>query len=400
MESAAVLELDTGKVVLLEENAGSPRVLNGNRLLMTRNGSVLAARWDSRRRRLASRPVAVLEGLRTDHSWAHALLSVSPSGALGYVPGAVAARERSLAILHPDGRIEPWNDVLAAFERAPAVSADGRFAAVTDVPPGRSIYQVVLLERGRPGARRFAFAEGEDCRDAQFSPNGREVVWVRQGTDSTNGLYLSTLDGSAPPRRLLAARSLNSGDDSPVWYPDGRSILVRSRTEQGRRILRRVMLAGDSVAVSDVVSESFDVHSGAISPDGTRIAYLSTEGGEARPVVARLRPDGRAGDAVPVSQVPGERARWADNATILWGTRERVVMAARVSAGCEVSAVEKRFDLASLVNEPGDFEVLADGSLLITRKADGEGEIRQFDVVLGFGSELERTLRKAQGAGR
>jgi dipeptidyl aminopeptidase/acylaminoacyl peptidase len=328
------------------------------------------------------------------------VFAASKSGVLGYVPGAVAARQRSLAILRPDGRIESWSDARSAFEGPPARSPDGRFAVVTDVPAGGSLYQVVLLERGRAGTRRIAFAEGEDCRSARFSPDGREVAWVRQGVDSTDGLYLSRLDGSAPPRMVLPAHSLAEGEESPEWYPDGRSILVRSRIPQGRRILRRVTLAGDSVTVTDVVRESYDVDNGAISPDGTRIAYSSDESGQTRVVVAPLRADGRAGDAVPVSHAQGDFVRWADNTTLLWGTRERTVMAARVSPALEVGAPEKRFDLAPWVIEGGDFTPMPDGSLLITRKADGEQEIRQFDLVLGFGSELERTLRKAQGAGR
>ena len=66
----------------------------------------------------------------------------------------------------------------------------------------------------------------------------------------------------------------------------------------------------------------------------------------------------------------------------------------------DVSAPQKRFDLSALVNDAHDFLPLADGSLLVTRKADGEGEIRQFDVVLNYRAELERTLRKAAGGGR
>jgi Tol biopolymer transport system component len=199
---------------------------------------------------------------------------------------------------------------------------------------------------------------------------------------------------------VLPARSSELTDETQSWYPDGRSFLVRSRTAQGRRILRRVVPGPDSAAVTEVVHEAYDVDDGDVSPDGTRLAYISEESGEQRIVVAALRPDGRAGDAVPVSRVAGTHPRWADGSTLLWSSPDLQVMGATVSPSLDVSAPQKRFDLSALVNDAHDFVPLPDGSLLVTRKADGEGEIRQFDVVLNYRAELERALRKASGGGR
>jgi hypothetical protein len=42
----------SGKITLLEENSGSPRLVAGGVLLMTRLGTLLAARWDARGRKL------------------------------------------------------------------------------------------------------------------------------------------------------------------------------------------------------------------------------------------------------------------------------------------------------------------------------------------------------------
>jgi hypothetical protein len=396
----AALDLGSGELRMLEENAGSPYLLGKDLIVMSRNGTVLAARWDAARRELASRPVAVLSGARTAESWSHANLATSSSGALGYAPGGVVGAKRSLAVVHRDGRIEPWNGELAAFEQTPTASRDGRFAAVTLVPPGSGAYQMVLTERGRPGVRRVASDPRADCRDGRLSPDGRWMVWVFVDSDSTTGLFLTALDGSAPPRKLLAARSLRARERNPEWYPDGRSVLVTSYDLRGRATLRRVTIGADTVTVSDVVRESFDVLRGAISPDGGRIAYLSTESGTARVVVAALRPDGTAGAAVPVSQAEGAHPAWSDASTVIWGTPEKVVMAATVSASLEVSAPGKRFDLAALVAGSADYDLLPDGSLLVVRKAEGEGEIGQLDVVLNYRTELERVLKQALAGGR
>ena len=398
-ESAAVFEVDSGRVVVLEENAGSPCLMPDGHLLMTRNGTLLAAPWDAKRRRLAAQPVAVMQGLRAGQSSGHSTVWTSPAGDVVMVLGDVNDQQRGLGIVHPDGRFEPWNDERRLFEREPIVAPGGRLAASVAVPPGSGAYQVMLLERGRPGARRFASAEGEDCWSPRFSPDGRTLAWVRQGVDSTAGIWVQPLDGGAPPRRVLAARSLTEMDEVRGWYPDGRSLLVDSF--DGRRArLRRVTLSGDSAVTSDVVNEAFNTTDGAISPDGRRIAYQSYESGEGGVVVAALRPDGSAGPAVPVSRGPGRHPQWADDGTLLWATPAKAVMASRLSPLLEASAPEQRADLSAVVPTPESFAPLPGGALLVTRRADGEGEIRRFDVVLGFGPELKRALARATRGGR
>ncbi|MCC6350325.1 MAG: serine/threonine-protein kinase [Candidatus Eisenbacteria bacterium] len=394
--SAGTLDLEGGRLSIFEPNAGSPRLMPGNRMLMSRNGTLLAAEWDPAHRRLASPPVAVMQGLRAGMSWDHSQLRVSPRGDLGIVLGGAAAQQRSLAIVHRDGRVESWNEERRLFEGAPSVSADGRFAAVVSLPPGESEFEVLVLERGRPGARRFAFAEGEDCRDAHFSPDGATVVWTLQGGDSTGGLYRQPLDGSAPARRFLPARSLESSDQVECWFPDGRSVLVRSY--DGRHgWLRRASFVGDSVVLADVIREPFNTWSGVISPDGRRIAYLSDEGGQPEVFVALLQPGGRAGAAVPVSRDYGVRPQWIEGGNaLLWATRSSVIMTARVSPALDVSVPEKRLDLSPWVADREDFTALPGGDLLVTRKGDGEGEIRRFDIVLNYGPELERQMLRAR----
>jgi len=394
-ESVGVLELEEGRVVILEENAGAPRLMPGGTLLMTRGGTIMAAPWDAKRRRLAGRPVSVMQGLRTALAWDHAQLRTSPAGDLGFVLGGVTANRRTLAIVHPGGRVEPWNSEQRAFENRATVSPDGRLAAMVHVVPGSGMFEIVLLERGRPGTRRFATVAGEDCREPSFSPDGRWLAWTRQGTDSTSGLQLQPVAAGGPARELVAARSLSEIDEAHGWYPDGRSILVESFDKRFSSV-RRVTLAGDTVTVHDVVREPFNTASPSLSPDGRRIAYVSDEGGEPEVVVAALGPDGRAGPPVRVSRGYGARPQWTDGgATLLWATRAKLVFGASVTAALDVGAAEQRFDLSELVAELDEYTALPGGGLLVTRKADGEGEIRRFDLVLGYAPELKRAMERA-----
>jgi hypothetical protein len=45
------------------------------------------------------------------------------------------------------------------------------------------------------------------------------------------------------------------------------------------------------------------------------------------------------------------------------------------------------------------FAILPGGSLLVLRRSEGEGEVRRFDLVLGYARELKAAMAKA-GAGR
>ncbi len=397
-ESVGVLELDAGRVVILEPDANSPNLAPGGVLLMTRGSTLLAAPWDAKRRRLAARPVPVMQGLLTNEAWGHSPVWASPQGHLGFLLGSGSSGLRSLGIAHPDGRFEPWSREERLFEHAPEVSPDGRLAAVVAVPPGSGSYEVLLVERGRPGARRFAAAPGEDCSSPAFSPDGRTLAWVRQGVDSTAGIWVQPVDGSAAPRRVLASRGLSDTDELLGWYPDGRALLV-GRYEDRRASLRRLPLSGEPAAPSDVAKEAFNVYDGAISPDGRMIAYLSDEHGGAEVVVAALRPDGTAGPPAPVSRGFGTRPIWADAGTLLWANRAKAVMASRVSPALEVADAVKRFDLAPWMSGADRFTVLPDGSLLVLRRSEGEGEVRRFDLVLGYARELKAAMAKA-GAGK
>jgi hypothetical protein len=395
--SVAVFEIASGEIRVIEENAGSPQLFAGGQILMTRGTSLLAAPWNESKRQLGGRPVVVMQGLRTVMSWEHGRVAASRRGDAGFVLGGVTSQDRRLTIVHADGRTEPWNDEHRPISTGPEASLDGRYALISAAPPGGSVFDLLLFERGRAGVKRFASIPNADCTAPAFSRDGRLVAWTVLGGLDVGGLYLQPFDGSAPHRKLLSARPAPDGDFALDWYPDGRSILVMS-TNDGRRSLKRVAMEGDSVTVHDVLTGmGYQVVDGKLSPDGQRLAYQSNENGDPEIFVARLMADGRAGPGVSVSRGYGQTPNWLDGATILWTTRKRVVMASKVSPSLEVSAPVQRADLSPLVSgEPG-YVVLPGGDLLVTQKGDLEGEVRHFEIALGFDRELKRLIQKATG---
>ena len=99
-----------------------------------------------------------------------------------------------------------------------AWSPDGRWLAFSDEiePGGRSAIWLYQLEEGR--RRRLTSPPGDIENDYSpaFSPDGRSVAFVRRAGGENRDLFVTSIDGDGPPRRLTRDRSLIVGVD---WEP-------------------------------------------------------------------------------------------------------------------------------------------------------------------------------------
>ncbi len=231
--------------------------------------------------------------------------------------------------------------------------------------------------------------------EPQVSPDGRLVVYVQRDTDReanrgrTDLWLVDAGDARAKPRRLTQH---SATDNHPRWSADGTAIYFLSSRAGSMQVWRLPLAGGEAVQITDY---PLDIGSFGLSPDGARIA-LSMDvfpdcadlsctrqrldaKGATRPsgrvfdslfvrhwdqwkngtrsnlFVARLSPDGRAGQPVNVSKaldadVPSKPNGGAEEYTFS-PDGARIVFSARV-AGREESW-STNFDL---------FEVLADGS--------------------------------------
>ena len=231
--------------------------------------------------------------------------------------------------------------------------------------------------------------------EPQVSPDGRLVVYVQRDTDReanrgrTDLWLVDAGDARAKPRRLTQH---SATDNHPRWSADGTAIYFLSSRAGSMQVWRLPLAGGEAVQITDY---PLDIGSFGLSPDRARIALsmdvfpdcadlsctrqrLDATGAN-RPsgrtfdtlfvrhwdkwkngtrsnlFVARLSPDGRAGQPVNVSKaldadVPSKPNGGAEEYTFS-PDGARIVFSARV-AGREESW-STNFDL---------FEVLADGS--------------------------------------
>ena len=393
--SAVAVDVHTGKMHLLARNAASPRYLAPGRVLFTRGSTVLAATFDPKQLRLTSEPVAVFDGVRLSNQWDHGAVNLGRDGTLAYVPGFMGARQRWVAIMRPGAEPEDWSPERGDFEMPPSIAPDGRTVAIMSVPPGSGSYETLLLTRGQPGARRFLSEPNEDCGFPAFSPDGRSLAFVRQGVTATAGVYVVEVAGGAAPRLVLPAKDgTNAFDLVRGWSADSKSILLQTLESRKFR-LRRITLGDDTPTVSEVCSPPGGAWEGALSPDGSTLAFLERTSGSSQVSVATIGADGRAGPAVQVSRGGAEGLCWVPGTrTLTFTTAERVLMQSRIGADLSFSPPEIRARLADAINDSSDYTFAPDGSLVVTHKAPQEGDVTQFDLIRGFDREVERALAR------
>jgi Tol biopolymer transport system component len=105
-------------------------------------------------------------------------------------------------------------------------------------------------------------------RFPQFLPGGRHFLFYALGTPDTQGVYLGSLDGSAPTR-------LTAADAAGVYAPQGWLLFVQAGTLRAHRLdLERRAVVGDPVTVADQVGFDRTTRAAAVSVSATGlVAY-------------------------------------------------------------------------------------------------------------------------------
>jgi Tol biopolymer transport system component len=135
---------------------------------------------------------------------------------------------------------------------------------------------VVAVSGGSP--RRIV--QGRSAHSPAWSPDGRRIGYVEE-----NSSFVTSVNyGNASPSTVWTA-STSGGDSavvtdaahlnvSPVWWPDGRSILYVSDRDGTRDVYRQPLSAnGRPTGKPDRVTSGLDVFTITLSRDGSVMAY-------------------------------------------------------------------------------------------------------------------------------
>jgi TolB protein len=243
--------------------------------------------------------------------------------ASGTVVGTIAApdrRGRALAVAVLVAFVTPF--ALVAWVPGIAQPQQHRLPGGIDVvlaaePDGN--LDLYLVPDGDP-ARTIELTHTSDVRERypRLSPDGRSLVYAVDAPDGSTDLHMMTLDSRGHPQatQLLLDGPGNLSETS--WSPDGRSLLVRSDTEEHAALL---LLDVSTGRLRPFLDEAFNP---AWSPDGSAIAfggYRPDHAGNADIMVAnadgsdrRLVVDTGYDDFIPVWSPDGSRLAFTSEA--------------------------------------------------------------------------------------
>jgi Tol biopolymer transport system component len=172
-------------------------------------------------------------------------------------------------------------------------SPDSRSLAFSGSPDGGPTSVLYVVAADASAAPKSIGAFGGTAWDPTWSPDGMRLV-----VSSDAGIWVVDRDGSSP-RIVTHNRYTETGSrgEGAEWSPDGREILFTAMTGTDRQEVYLVSLDGSPERM--ISGEADKARDGTFSPDGTRIAYMRTGTGLG-PVCLIADADGR-----PVRTLPG-----------------------------------------------------------------------------------------------
>lgn len=165
-------------------------------------------------------------------------------------------------------------------EGPPALSPDGNTVAFSCPGEDGSGTLDICMKAVHSEAFRRLFSTPNFEVNPSWSPDGREIAFVRP----RQGVFvISHLGG---PERLVLASGTHVG-----WTADSRHLIVRDRDMIGRFQLYKISLSSSEKHQLTHASTGLGEWTFAISPDGSRLAFVRTE----RPGVSDVHVTGMSG---------------------------------------------------------------------------------------------------------
>jgi hypothetical protein len=388
--NSALLDLSTGRVTPIADNASDAVYLETGHVLFSRADTLLAVPFDLNQRTVTGGATALLSGL---HSFAGpADFEYAPAGAIAYVEAGQATTARQLVVVDAAGTVTPFVAETGRLSMRPAAERGGTRALVTALTDGAQ-YEAMIADASRGTLRRWTPEQGVDVAAAMWSPDGQWIAYSREGLTADDGIYIRRADGAGAPVKVGSSSNSEYLFHS-AWLPDGSGLIVNSSNGPKADIfLLPLPIDGKMQLLRPLRVTSHAERDGDLSPDGRVLAYSSNESGQNDIYVAPFD-RGQLGVAQQVSNGACGRAVWVGR-RLYYCARPGKLMAVDVtgSSALSVSAAKEMYDLVALRVPLQGWDVLADGRLLAIQRHVSEERLPSINLVLNWGGELRARLR-------
>jgi len=379
----AVQSVGTRERRNLIQGGTNPRYASSGHLVYAQGGSLMAVPFDPQRLETTGAAVPVVEGV-LQNTFGAAQYSVSATGSLVYVSGAIQLAQLRLVWVNRNGTEQPLAAPAHAYV-GPRFSPDGRQVAVTITEQET---QVWLYDLSRETLTRLTF-EGTANNAPLWTPDGKRIAF-NSNNEGAGNIFWQLADGSGGLESLTTNGSLKAAGS---WSPDGQLLAyheVNPTTQRDIWVLR----ISDHKA-QPFLRTRFDEAEPRFSPDGRWLAYISDESGRYEIYV---QPYPGPGGKWQISTEGGTEPVWNPNGRELFYRSGDKMMAVDIatqhgfSAGTPRMVFEGQYEKAPF--PISNYDVSPDGQRFLMLKPVDQAQAAptQINVVLNWFEELKQKV--------
>lgn len=342
-------------------------------LLFVREGALLAQRFNVSQLQLEGKPAQIVGQMEYFAPSGLAPFSVSQNGVLAYQPRGNASH---LAWMDRNGREISTVMPLAAYQY-PRLSPDGKRLVVSKIDPRSGSGDLYVNELASGTSVPITSDQNHEFSPV-WSPDGRSVVFA-MNDNAPPFLHKVGLDGGAIDPVVPASGGVQAPTD---WLKDG-SILYQDVNPVTNTDLM-LLPPGKDQKPHKLLGTRFNEMHGTVSPDGHWLAYVTDDSSHLE-VYVRSFP--QMGAARRVSVNGGVWPRWARDGRELYFMERGRLLAVKVLASGELEAGSPAVlfqPSAGLV----DYDVGVDGRFLVNLGKSGFNATK-INVVRNWESELK-----------
>ncbi len=372
-------------------------VLRGaNQVLYTPTGHLVFARlpelhavpFDLASRRVTGNPVRVAQNVDYTNAAGTSHFAFSNTGTLVYLAeqGAPGLKTRLVSVDRA-GKISVLPLDVRDYSD-PRVSPDGRLIAAHMQDAQNDIW---VADPVRGTMSRLSFDPAED-ETPLWSPDGRTIMWTATRETVARGIYRRAADGSGKEELVW---SLEKHAHLRDWLPDGRSLIVEIQDSKTGTDIWRLDL-GEKPTATPYLQTEFNERNSRLSPDGRWIAYSSDESGRIEVFIQSFP---SAGAKVQASSNGGDQPVWARNGKSLFFRGENAIQevtfeaSPRLAVGKPHVLFPDQFENPQVGGHTG-YDVFPDGRFLMVQSPDARqntgGSRYEFIFVFNWFEELKR----------
>jgi Tol biopolymer transport system component/predicted Ser/Thr protein kinase len=307
-------------------------------LLFVQGWTLMAQPFDNHSTELRGLPSILAERVSDSAGSGIGIFSGASGGWAGFSPSndvlvfqRAPTLDRQLTWYDRAGKVLGTIGEPAIYQSA-ALSPDGTRLAVSKTN-GRGA-NIWLLDLARDTTTRFTFSSAIDTSPV-WSPDGRSIIFSSNRSGASD-LYLKPADGGKDEELLL-----KSGEDKGAtsWSPDGRFLLYIVNDPKTKRDVWVLPLEGNKKPIPFLNTE-FQERNAHFSPDGRWVAYNSDESGHMEVYVRpfSMSPAGAivAGGKWQISNGVGTSPSWrSDGRELYYWTEQGAGMAVEIATSPE-----------------------------------------------------------------